>query len=158
LRRFGTVSSLERLGTDEHEDNWEERYSSETDEDQDDQGGIDNEAFYHSSIRSWTAKAGSFVAEKMAFFERLGEDYRNTGKFFERFLNTLKSILLLTYFRFRLRYLKTAEATVNGDDMQEDETSGATSGEEIWGTPTSGGEMDDPLSSPNYEGKQSVSD
>ncbi|KAH0816326.1 hypothetical protein GEV33_006465 [Tenebrio molitor] len=139
LRRFGTVSSLERLGTDEHEDNWEERYSSETDEDQDDQGGIDNEAFYHSSIRSWTAKAGSFVAEKMAFFERLGEDYRNTGKFFER-------------------YLKTAEATVNGDDMQEDETSGATSGEEIWGTPTSGGEMDDPLSSPNYEGKQSPYD
>ncbi|KAJ3667136.1 hypothetical protein Zmor_002540 [Zophobas morio] len=137
LRRFGTVSSLERLGTDEHEDNWDDRCSSE-DENQEEKG-IDNEAFYHSSIRSWTAKAGSFVAEKMSFFERLGEDYRNTGKFFER-------------------YLKTAEATVNGEDLQEDETSGATSGEEIWGTPTSGGEMEDPLSSPNYEGKQSPYD
>lgn len=73
----------------------------------------------------------------MAFFERFSDDYRNTGKFFER-------------------YLKTVDDTVNGDDLQEDETSGATSGEEIWGTPTSGGELDDPLSSPNYEGKQSV--
>lgn len=26
------------------------------------------------SIRGWTARAGSFVAEKMALFERLGED------------------------------------------------------------------------------------
>ncbi|XP_044258396.1 uncharacterized protein LOC123007266 isoform X2 [Tribolium madens] len=137
LRRYGTVSSLERLGTEEHEDNWDERYSS--DEDHEKHGGIDNEAFYHSSIKSWTAKAGSFVAEKMSFFERLGEDYRNTGRFFEK-------------------YLKTTETTVNGDDVQEDETSGATSGEEIWGTPTSGGEMDDPLSSPNYEGKQSPYD
>ncbi|XP_008201022.1 uncharacterized protein PsGEF isoform X2 [Tribolium castaneum] len=137
LRRYGTVSSLERLGTDEHEDNWDERYSS--DEENEERGGIDNEAFYHSSIKSWTAKAGSFVAEKMSFFERLGEDYRSTGRFFER-------------------YLKTAETTVNGDDVQEDETSGATSGEEIWGTPTSGGEMEDPLSSPNYEGKQSPYD
>lgn len=82
LRRYGTVSSLERLGTDDHEDNWEERYSSEDDERE--ERGIDNEAFYQSSIRNWTAKAGSFVAEKMSFFERLGEDYRNTGRFFER--------------------------------------------------------------------------
>ena len=89
----------------------------------------------------------------MSFFESLGEDYRNTGKFFERFDSSAN------YFCFLIvdfRYLKTAEATVNGEDLQEDETSGATSGEEIWGTPTSGGEMEDPLSSPNYEGKQSV--
>lgn len=45
---------------------------------------------------------------------------------------------------------------MNGDEVQEEETSGATSGEEIWGTPTSGGEMDDPLSSPNYDGTRSV--
>lgn len=45
---------------------------------------------------------------------------------------------------------------MNGEDLQEDETSGATSGEEIWGTPTSGGEIEDPLSSPNYDGRFSV--
>lgn len=65
--------------------------------------------------------------------------------------------VLISCVNFFCRYLKTTETAVNGDDLQEDETSGATSGEEIWGTPTSGGEMEDPLSSPNYEGKQSVS-
>lgn len=54
------------------------------------------------------------------------------------------------------RYLRSPEDAVNGEDIQEEETSGATSGEEIWGTPTSGGEMDDTPNSPNYEGKQSV--
>lgn len=52
--------------------------------------------------------------------------------------------------------MKTSDTQMNGDDAQEEETSGATSGEEIWGTPTSGGELDDSLTSPNYEGKQSV--
>jgi hypothetical protein len=28
------------------------------------------------SLRGWTVRAGSFVAEKMALFERLGEDSR----------------------------------------------------------------------------------
>lgn len=80
LRRYGTVSSLERLGQVEtQEENLEEESSSESED-----GGIDNEAFYQSSIRNWTARAGSFMAEKMTFFEKLGEDYRSTGKFFER--------------------------------------------------------------------------
>lgn len=46
---------------------------------------------------------------------------------------------------------------INGEDIQEEETSGGTSGEEIWGTPTSGGELDDPLSSPQDYDHQSVS-
>lgn len=84
LRRYGTVSSLERYGTDD--ENWDDNDngSLDDDEEEDDEQGIDNEAFYHSSIRNWTAKAGSFVADKMAFFERLGEDYRNNGTFFDR--------------------------------------------------------------------------
>ncbi|XP_017779494.1 PREDICTED: uncharacterized protein LOC108564844 isoform X3 [Nicrophorus vespilloides] len=124
LKRYGTVSSLERVASDEQEDydprenssDEESDYEVEEEDDQDeddDDIGIDNEAFNHSSIMSWTARAGTFVAEKMAFFEK---------------------------------YLKN-EITVNGDDGQEEETSGATSGEEIWGTPTSGGDLDDPLSS-----------
>ncbi|XP_030756951.1 uncharacterized protein LOC115882842 [Sitophilus oryzae] len=147
LRRFGTVSSLERCGSEEREDNNRNHYSSEEsdidddhDHDDDDEDlGIDNEAFQHSSIMSWTVKAGSYVAEKMAFFERLGEDYKGAGGFFER-------------------YLKTTENHINGEEAQEEETSGATSGEEVWGTPTSGGDLDDPLNSPNspnWEGKLS---
>lgn len=52
--------------------------------------------------------------------------------------------------------MKATDSQINGDDLQEDETSGGTSGEEIWGTPTSGGEMEDPLSSSNYDGRFSV--
>lgn len=52
--------------------------------DDDDNKGYYNEAFNHSSLRSWTARAGSFVAEKMAIFERLGEDYKAGSRFFER--------------------------------------------------------------------------
>lgn len=51
--------------------------------------------------------------------------------------------------------MRSSNYPVNGEDQQEEETSGATSGEEIWGTPTSG-EMDDTPNSPSYDGKQSV--
>ncbi|XP_049821007.1 uncharacterized protein LOC109602693 isoform X3 [Aethina tumida] len=135
LRRFGTVASLERVGSEDHDDPNDSERSSDNESDED-HGGIDNEAFNHTM--SWTEKAGTFVAEKMAFFERLGQDYTG-GRLFER-------------------YLKTTDTQMNGDDAQEEETSGATSGEEIWGTPTSGGELDDSLTSPNYEGKQSPND
>ncbi|CAG9772991.1 unnamed protein product [Ceutorhynchus assimilis] len=135
LRRYGTVASLERCGS-EHDNGTENHYSSEeSDIEDDDYLGIDNEAFNHSSIMSWTARAGSYVAEKMSFFEKLGEDYRSGGGFFDR-------------------YLKSSDGQVNGEDPQEEETSGATSGEEVWGTPTSGGELDSP-NSPNYDGKLS---
>lgn len=80
LRRFGTVSSLERLALEENDDALldKDEESSESGSDYDkNECGIDNEGFNHYSIRSWTARAGSFVAEKMAFFERLGENYRS---------------------------------------------------------------------------------
>lgn len=96
LRRFGTVSSLERLGSedlhgadDPDEDDCDDNSSESEDDDdlyeEDDDKGYYNEAFNHSSsLRSWTARAGSFVAEKMAIFERLGEDYRAGSRFLER--------------------------------------------------------------------------
>lgn len=103
LRRYGTVSSLERMPSNESEEAWdnkvsedeedreedheedeEEEEDEEDDENNEEENGIDNEAFNHSSsIRHWTIRAGSYVAEKMAFFEKLGEDYR-TGNFFDR--------------------------------------------------------------------------
>ncbi|XP_050293542.1 uncharacterized protein LOC126734076 [Anthonomus grandis grandis] len=140
LRRFGTVSSLERFESEEQDDNQTELYENHCSSDEsdidDDYLGIDNAAFNHSSILSWTAKAGSYVAEKMSFFEKLGEDYRSGGGFFDR-------------------YLKSSEDRVNGEENQEEETSGGTSGEEIWGTPTSGEDLDDTAYSPNYDGKLS---
>ncbi|XP_050506430.1 uncharacterized protein LOC114332848 [Diabrotica virgifera virgifera] len=143
LRRFGTVSSLERVASEEkdeiYENNIDDNTEEEEEEEEVEENGIDNEAFNHSAIRHWTLRAGSFVAEKMAFLERLGEDYRTVG-FFDR-------------------YLKTTEIIhVNGEEIQEEETSGGTSGEEIWGTPTSGGELDDNLNSPGYDEKQSPND
>ncbi|XP_074034007.1 protostome-specific GEF isoform X2 [Leptinotarsa decemlineata] len=151
LRRFGTVSSLERVASDERDDMMCQNNISDSEEEngldeeyedgdleEEEERGIDNEAFNHSSIKHWTVRAGCFVAQKMAFFEKFGEDYRSGG--------------LID------RYLRSPENHVNGDDQQEEETSGATSGEEIWGTPTSGGEMDDNLNSPSYEGKQSPND
>ncbi|KAK5649320.1 hypothetical protein RI129_000349 [Pyrocoelia pectoralis] len=131
LRRFGTMSSLERVGSEETDEN-DENLSSESEDDE--EMGIDNRGFNPSSIRGWTARAGAFVSEKMAFFERLGEDYRAGTGFFER-------------------YLKSGEGKEENGEEDECENSGATSGEEIWGTPTSG-DMDDPLSS-NYDTKRS---
>ncbi|KAL1506136.1 hypothetical protein ABEB36_005555 [Hypothenemus hampei] len=130
LRRFGTVSSLERCGSEQQDDNLEiydeNHYSSEESECFEDEClGIDNRAFTNSSTISWTTRASKFVAEKMAFF-----DYRNGGGIFDR-------------------YVKTPEPDINGEEAQEEETSGGTSGEEIWGTPTSGGDLDDSLRSPN---------
>lgn len=87
-----------------------------------------------SSFRGWTARAGVFVAEKMAILERLGDD-------------SLAAALLD-------RYLRPTGTTTPGQPLGQPQggedsgtTSGGTSGEEAWGTPTSG-DMDDDLGSP----------
>ncbi|KAF5289494.1 hypothetical protein FQA39_LY15049 [Lamprigera yunnana] len=133
LRRFGTVSSLERLGPEEMDDENDGITSSSESENEEDMG-IDNEGFNSSTIGGWTARAGAFVSEKMAFFEKLGEDYRTGTGFFEK-------------------YLKAAEDKNEVCDEDDCENSGATSGEDIWGTPTSG-DMDDPISL-NYDTRRS---
>lgn len=51
-----------------------------------------------------------------------------------------------------LRYLRSQLKRAEENEHGDEETSGATSGEEIWGTPTSGGEMEDPLTSPHSDG------
>lgn len=79
LRRFGTVSSLERLGSEDVNDNVE----VECEDSDNEERGFDNHAFANSTP-SWTARAGAFVSEKMAFFEKLGEDYRTGTGFFEK--------------------------------------------------------------------------
>ncbi|XP_066994271.2 uncharacterized protein PsGEF [Anabrus simplex] len=89
------------------------------------------------SLRGWTARAGSFVAEKMALFERLGEDSRAAAAFLDRYLRPGET--------------QPEPATTSSDDY---ETSAATSGEEVWGTPTSGGDLDDEVAFPGAESQQ----
>lgn len=108
LRRFGTVSSLERLGSEETDEvNDVNATSSESG---DEEMGIDNQAFNHSMIRGWTARAGAFVSEKMAFFEKLGEDYRTGTGFFERYL--FKLVLFSAY----LKWMINLKVFKNGRD------------------------------------------
>ena len=97
LKRYGTVSSLERTRSEEiEEENFirengscesydEEEEEEENQESDDEYKGIDNEAF-NTTIMNWTVRAGSYVAEKMSFFEKLGEDYKTGSRFLERFV------------------------------------------------------------------------
>lgn len=71
---------------------------------------------YDGSTRNWTNRAGSFLEQSRAFFDSyLG------------------------------RWDRNSQTAINDEDIEdsipengEECTSGATSGEEIWGTPTSG--------------------
>lgn len=81
LKRYGTVSSLERLG---EADEAPESEDQENSSDSDSEGGIYNEGFNGTGLRNWTARAGSFVIEKMAFFERLGGNYKAANRLSER--------------------------------------------------------------------------
>lgn len=126
LKRYGTMSSLERLPSEETD-----KYNS-SDEDggndaDDDEIKIITKEVYENTeeaanqpLRNWTSRAGSYVAEKMSFFEE-------SRAFFDKYLG---------------RWDKP-EDNMNDEDHIEDCTSGATSGEDVWGTPTSGGENDE---------------
>ncbi|XP_069696401.1 uncharacterized protein PsGEF [Periplaneta americana] len=151
IKRYGTLASLEMLDEKEQEAA-EDATDSEWDSDPED-GDCDKSPeqtaspespqleVVTQSLRGWTARAGSFVAEKMALFERLGEDSR-AAAFFDRYLRPTA---------------ESPQQPVRGDSPPdpntassggaEDEcsTSAATSGEEVWGTPTSGGELDEEL-------------
>lgn len=121
LRRFGTMSSLERLPS---EDTDEKTLNSSEEENSD--GEIKIVTCENSqSFRTWTSRAGSFLEESRAFIDKyLG---RNDSEEY----NSLKN--------------GTKDSTIDFDEYEtiEGETSGATSGEEVWGTPTSGGENDE---------------
>ncbi|XP_039287926.1 uncharacterized protein LOC111053522 [Nilaparvata lugens] len=125
LKRYGTVSSLEKL---------DESDGDETGKEQEELPSDVQSGYVTQSIRGWTVKAGTFVAEKMSFFERLGEDTKGAS-FFDRYLRAMPEHMS--------EELAATSTTVAGED--ECETSGGTSGEEVWGTPTSG---DSELASP----------
>jgi len=124
LRRYGTMSSLEKLPSEDTED---KSYNSSEDEDNDDVDEclddddqsdikiVTKEVYSNTqALRNWTARAGSFFEESRAFIDR---------------------------------YLGRTTSSEDQMDKEEENaeecTSGATSGEEVWGTPTSGGENDE---------------
>ncbi|CAH1400911.1 unnamed protein product, partial [Nezara viridula] len=130
LKRYGTVSSLEKLDGEESDQ------GEETDDLPQDQ--LNQYETVGQSIKGWTVRAGTYVVEKMAFLERIGEDSHGVS-FIERYLKTNPSSK-------HSEELIATSTSLAGED--EYETSGATSGEEIWGTPTSG---DSGVTSPNNE-------
>lgn len=134
LRRFGTMSSLERLPS---EDTDEKTMNSSEEETSDGEikimipEGV-NET---QSFKAWTSRAGNFLEESRAFIDKyLGR--AESGE-----CNGSK------------------DTNIDFDEYEtiEGETSGATSGEEVWGTPTSGGENDEMHMFNNGDGNRSVS-
>lgn len=91
----------------------------------DDQGDDDNRDLESppTGLRSWTARASDFVVSKMVFLEQLSEGVGS----------------------YLLQPPVPPERTEFSLDPNDDEgtTSGGTSGDDIWGTPTSGGPDDD---------------
>uniref|UniRef100_A0A4Y0BPH3 Uncharacterized protein n=2 Tax=Anopheles funestus TaxID=62324 RepID=A0A4Y0BPH3_ANOFN len=136
LKRYGTISSLERVPSEDTDDN--KTYSSEEDSESDIK--IVTKEVYDNNTQTflnWTTRAGNFIEESRAFIDRyLGrrdnstDDPEANGEDWEK-----------------SREKRSGEqhaASSGGDEEEtiEGETS-ATSGEEVWGTPTSGGENDD---------------
>ncbi|XP_076673856.1 protostome-specific GEF isoform X2 [Andrena cerasifolii] len=76
-----------------------------------------------TGLRAWTARASSYVVSKMVLLEQLGEGVGG----------------------YLLQPPVPPERTEYSLDPNDDEgtTSGATSGDDIWGTPTSGGPDDE---------------
>uniref|UniRef100_A0A1I8NSQ2 Uncharacterized protein n=1 Tax=Stomoxys calcitrans TaxID=35570 RepID=A0A1I8NSQ2_STOCA len=159
LRRYGTMSSLEKLpsedrGENDYDDDEDEIDDVEADDDDDeelmDKARADNieldseirvvtKAIYcndeaggsggisGSTANAWTSRASTFVSGKMSFFEE-------SRAFIDKYLG-----------RWNQDQTDNNNAALTSDpEEQLDEcTSGATSGEEVWGTPTSGGDNDD---------------
>lgn len=169
LRRYGTMSSLEKVPSDERCDSSDEDGEHEEAKKRHKEELLTNEITEHSeetngekisgdsqvitkrvyssdeeatnaSLLNWTARAGSYMADKISFFEE-------SRAFFDKYMG---------------RWEKNPNAVEVGaaggatEGATEDCTSGATSGEDVWGTPSSGGENDE-MQMFNSDQTQSVS-
>ncbi|CAK9810456.1 hypothetical protein ANTPLA_LOCUS6595 [Anthophora plagiata] len=99
--------------------------SLDQDDELEEQGDDDNRDSESppTGLRAWTARASSYVVSKMALLEQLGEGVGG----------------------YLLQPPVPPERTEFSLDPNDEEgtTSGATSGDDIWGTPTSGGPDDE---------------
>lgn len=134
LRRFGTMSSLERLPSEDTD----EKTLNSSDDSIDELKIISGEN--SQSFRTWTSRAGSFLEESKAFIDKyLGRT--DSGGHNSDYM-----------------YLKNDLKDSNDFDEYETIEGEATSqsGEEVWGTPTSGGENDEMHMFNNGDGNQTV--
>lgn len=92
---------------------------------------------------AWSCRATTFVAGKMSFFE---ESRAFLDKYLGRWNQDAAGSIPLT---------TGPNANSETDEQMDECTSGGTSGEEVWGTPTSGGDNDD-LHLANSENTYSV--
>lgn len=85
---------------------------------------------------NWTARAGNFIEESRAFIDRYLGRRDNSTEEVEANNNDWE--------KCREKRVSEHTSSIGCDEEEafEGETS-ATSGEEVWGTPTSGGENDD---------------
>ncbi|XP_058054825.1 uncharacterized protein LOC131206324 [Anopheles bellator] len=139
LKRYGTISSLERVPSEDTDDNLPTYNSSEEDSESDIK--IVTKEVYDSNaqtIFNWTTRAGNFIEESRAFIDRY------LGHATARSANNAEDGDVNKSGAEGHSRDKTIGSGGGGDEeeMIEAETS-ATSGEEVWGTPTSGGENDD---------------
>uniref|UniRef100_A0A182PMR2 Uncharacterized protein n=1 Tax=Anopheles epiroticus TaxID=199890 RepID=A0A182PMR2_9DIPT len=136
LKRYGTISSLERVPSEDTDDN--KTYSSEEDSEIDIKI-VTKEVYDNNSqtFLNWTARAGNFIEESRAFIDRYLGRRDNSTEEVEAIDNDWE----------KGREKRGNEhAACSGGDAEEEAIEGetsATSGEEVWGTPTSGGENDD---------------
>ncbi|XP_033246938.1 uncharacterized protein LOC108164652 isoform X1 [Drosophila miranda] len=169
LRRFGTMSSLEKLPSDDRMDEADEldddleQYTSNghddsphnDDVDDDDEEEDEDDAASEKALAqnlnelvacssstparamvngdvlasgAWTNRAGAFVSDKMSFFEE-------SRAFIDKYLGRWSAE--------DTQEQPQQTATSETDEQMDECTSGATSGEEVWGTPTSGGDNED---------------
>lgn len=88
-----------------------------------------------TGFKAWTVKASNYVVSKMTLLEHFGDQFLQPPLPPER-----------------------TEFSLEGND-EEGTTSGGTSGDDIWGTPTSGGPDDEsftasPVRDPSYQIRQ----
>lgn len=135
LRKYGTMSSLERLPS---EDTDEKTLDSSGEDSGDEELKVVSSG--DQSFRTWTSRAGSFLEESRAFIDKyLGREGHGSAD-----------------------YVFLKSNSKDGTDFDEyetveGETSQSASGEEVWGTPTSGGENDETHMFNNGDGHQAVS-
>lgn len=134
LKKYGTMSSLERLPS---EDTDEKTLDSSGEDSGDEELKVVSSG--DQSFRTWTSRAGSFLEESRAFIDKyLGREGHGSAE-----------------------YVFLKSNSKDGTDFDEyetieGETSQSASGEEVWGTPTSGGENDEIHMFNNGDGHQTV--
>ncbi|XP_065200428.1 uncharacterized protein PsGEF isoform X2 [Planococcus citri] len=126
LKRFVSFTNLNAMADEDDSDKDVEGNNTDVNANDTTNDNVDNTT-ENPPAMSWANRATTFVAQKIAAFERIGENMNSSV-----FLESLK------YLRPSRDYELTSTSQTLA--FEEDcENSGGTSGDEFWGTPNSGG-------------------